>query len=183
MGPLPSPSFRATEETPVDKAPEAQFSETSSDLRARLASALDELHRGADAGPVLDAVQEESERCGAEAELAAAYAEVLDSARAAALPSAARLELYLQAAWLCGQYDALQTTTLEAASLALDVAPADERALALAEPLLLEAEQYGELANRYAVAATSAGNEVRAHQLLERAIHMRAPIPSAAPAM
>jgi hypothetical protein len=167
----------------VDKAPEAQFSGTSADVRTRLTRALDELHRGAEAGPVLDAVQEDAEKSGTEAALAAAYGEVLDSASVRELPSSARLELYLQAAWLCGQHDALDATTLEAACLALDVAPADERALALAEPLLLEAEQYGELANRYAVAATSAGNEARAHKLLEHAIHMLAPIPAAAPAM
>jgi tetratricopeptide (TPR) repeat protein len=167
----------------VDKPPEAQFSGTSVDVRARLTHALGELRRGAEAGPVLEAVQEESEQSGTEAALAAAYAELLDSAAVGALPSAARLELYLQAAWLCGQHDALEAATLEAASLALDVAPADERALALAEPLLLEAEQYGELANRYAVAASGAGNEARGRQLLEHAIHLLAPIPAAAPAM
>src|SRR5262249_23235629 len=58
-----------------------------------------------------------------------------------------------------------------------------ERALAVIEPLLLDAEEYGELSNRYAAAATSAGTEERARHLLEHAIHMLEVLPAATPAV
>jgi tetratricopeptide (TPR) repeat protein len=162
------------------KAPQPQFSGEHPELCARLERAVAELCAGADAALVLEALQDEGR---APNELAAAYARLLRERDLDAVPRSARLELYLQAAWCCSQLDEFDTTTLQAATLALELAPADERALALAEPLLLEAEQYGQLSNLYAVAATSAGNEARARQLLERAIHMLAPLPAATPAV
>lgn len=162
------------------KAPQAQFSGQDLELCVRLERAVAELCAGADAALVLEALQDEG---GAPNELAAAYARLLRERDLDAVPRSARLELYLQAAWCCSQLDELDATTLQAATLALELAPADERALALAEPLLLEAEQYSQLSNLYAVAATSAGNEARARQLLERAIHMLAPLPAATPAV
>ena len=146
----------------TEKAPKSEFSGPSLELRPRLERALDELRAGAEPGLTLESVQEECEAAGQEAALAAAYAEILGSAEIELLPTQARLELYLQAAWLCGQQEELESATLQAALLALDLAPADEQALALAEPLLLESEDYSELCNRYAVAATSAGSEARA---------------------
>ncbi len=167
----------------AEKALKSEFSGPSRELRPRLERALDELRAGAAPAATLDAVQEECEEAGQQAELAAAYAEILSSAELTLLPAPARLELCLQAAWLCGQQEELEAATLQAALQALDLAPADERALALAEPLLLESEDYSELCNRYAVAATSVGSEARARQLLERAIHMLSGIPSAMPAV
>jgi tetratricopeptide (TPR) repeat protein len=154
------------------KAPLSQFSEPEAEARGRLENALAELCAGAAPQPILEALQEAVERDGQEAALAAAYAEVLATDGLAALPASARLEVLLQIAWLCGQRDEQDATTLLATSQALELAPADERALAIAEPLLLEAEDYSELANRYAVAATVTHSEERARQLLERAIHM-----------
>lgn len=165
------------------KAPRSQFSEQDMDLKARLSRALAELCAGADAALVLEALQDEAERLDQLAELAEAYAELVRDRDVQAVPREARLELYLQAAWACSQQDGQELVTLQAASLALDLAPADERALALAEPLLFEAEEFGELANRYATAATSAAGSARARQLLEHALRMLSPLPAAAPAV
>jgi tetratricopeptide (TPR) repeat protein len=162
------------------KAPQPQFSGQHVELCARLDRAVAELCAGSDATVVLEALQDEAETPD---QLAAAYARLLRERDLDAVPRVARLELCLQAAWCCSQLDEHDATTLQAATLALELAPADERALALAEPLLLEAERYSELSNLYAVAATSAGNESRARQLLERAIHMLAPFPAATPAV
>lgn len=161
------------------KAPQPQFSGQHVELYARLERAVAELCAGADPTLVLEALQDDAEPDA----LAGAYAQLLREADLEAMPRGARLELYLQAAWCCSQHDEHDATTLQAATLALELAPADERALALAEPLLLEAERYSELSNLYAVAATSAGNEARARQLLERAIHMLQPLPAATPAV
>jgi len=167
----------------VAKAPLSEFSGTEADARAKLESALAELRAGADPLPLLEALQEQAEQGGHEDALAAAYAAALSDEALGALPSPARLEVLLQAAWLCGQRDEHEAATLQAATLALELSPADERALAIAEPLLLEAAQYSELANRFAVAASVAPSEERARQLLERAIHMLQPVPAATPAV
>ncbi|HEX2872175.1 MAG TPA: hypothetical protein VHP33_12980 [Polyangiaceae bacterium] len=163
------------------KAPLSQFSGSHAEARDRLEHALAQLCAGVPPLPVLEALQEDAEQQGQEDALAAAYAEALHGGALGAVPAAARIEVLLQAAWLCGQRDEHEATTLLAATQALDLAPADERALAIAEPLLLEAEDYSELANRYGIAATVAPNEARARQLLERAIHMLEDIPGAAP--
>jgi thioredoxin-like negative regulator of GroEL len=163
------------------KAPMSQFSGSQVNARDKLENALAELCAGADVLPILEALQEEAESAGQTAALADAYAVELSSGGLDAVPHAARLEVLLQAAWLCGQDDAHEVATLAAATQALALAPADERALAIAEPLLLEAARYGELADRYAVAATVAPSEARARQLLERAIHMLDAIPDAGP--
>lgn len=165
------------------KAPLSQFSGSHADARERLANALAQLSAGAAPLPLLEALQEDAEQRGQEDALAAAYAEALNDSALGALPAAARLEVLLQAAWLCGQRDEHEPTTLLAATQALDLAPADERALAIAEPLLLEAEDYSELANRYGIAATVAPSEARARQLLEHAIHMLEGIVGASPAV
>lgn|GEM_PF-3939990 len=167
----------------VPKAPLSQFSGSQAGARDKLENALAELCAGADALPVLEALQEDAESAGQTAALADAYAEALHSGGLVAVPRAALLEVLLQAAWLCGQDDAHEAATLSAATQALGLAPADERALAIAEPLLIEAEQYGELADRYAVAATVAPSEARARKLLERAIHMLDAIPDATSAV
>lgn len=164
------------------KAPLSQFSGSHTDARDRLENALAQLCAGVPPLPVLEALQEEAEQQGQEDALAAAYAEALNGSALGVVPAAARLEVLLQAAWLCGQRDEHEAATLLAATQALDLAPADERALAIAEPLLLEAEDYSELANRYGTAATVAPSEARARQLLERAIHMLEDIPGASPA-
>jgi hypothetical protein len=166
----------------VAKAPLSQFSGSQMDARDELEKALAELCAGADAPPVLEALQEGAESAGQTAALAAAYADTLKRDGLAAVPPAARLEVLLQAAWLCGQSDAHDAATLAAATQALGLAPADERALALAEPLLLEAEDYSELANRYVLAATVVPSEARGQQLLEHAIHQLETIPEAIPA-
>ena len=57
------------------EAPKSQFSGPSVEVRPRLERALDELRAGAEPGPTLEAVQEECEAAGQEAELAAAYEE------------------------------------------------------------------------------------------------------------
>jgi tetratricopeptide (TPR) repeat protein len=164
------------------KAPLSQFSGSQVDAHHKLENALAKLCAGADAPAILEALQEEAENAGQSAALADAYAEELSRGGLSAVPRGARQEVLLQAAWLCGQTDAHDTATLTAATQALDLAPADERALAIAEPLLLEAEGYSELANRYAVAATVAPSEARARQLLEHAIHLLEAIPDATPA-
>lgn len=167
----------------MDDAAEAPLSQFSgSDFGALLTQALGELASGTGTAP-LDSLEERAEREGREAPLASAYATLVTAPELAALPRAPRLEVLLKAAWLCSQHEPHEAVALQAATQALELAPADERALAIAEPLWLEAEEYGELANRYAVAATSAGSEPRARQLLERAIHMLAEIPAAAPAV
>lgn len=165
------------------KAPQPQFSGQHAELNAQLERAVAELCAGADPSAVLEALQEDADRLEQPGALALAYAELLRERDLEAVPRSARLELYLQAAWCCSQEDEQDMATLQAATLALELSPADERALALAEPLLLEAEEYSQLSNLYAMAATSAGNEVRARLLLERAIHMLAPLPAATPAV
>jgi len=165
------------------KVPLSQFSEPNAGARARLERALAELRAGATALPVLEALQEQAEKEGHEDALAKAYAEALNDDALNALPPGARLEALLQAGWLCGQRDELEAATLQAATLALDVAPADERALAMAEPLLLDAKEYSELANRFAAASTGVPSEAKARLLLERAIHMLETIPEATPAV
>lgn len=107
---------------------------------------------------------------------------LLESEQWESLPPAVRLEALLQIAWLAAERDDDQLV-LVAASRALELEPADERALAIAEPLWLESEAFAELADHYALAATSAGTEQRARQLLERALHMLEGTPAAAPAM
>lgn len=167
----------------MDDAAEAPLSQFSgSDFGALLGLALGELASGTSTAP-LDALEERAEREDSEAQLAAAYAQLVTGSALSALPPAPRVEVLLKAAFLCSQHEPHETVALRAATQALELAPADERALALAEPLWLEAEEYGELANRYTVAATSAGNETRTRQLLERAIHMLSGIPAAAPAV
>ena len=163
------------------KAPLSQFSEFVADLRDRFENALAKLRAGADPLAALDALQEETE--GDAPALAALYAEALSDGRIEALPSAARLEVLLQVAWLSGQRDERQATTLMVVKQALELAPADERALALAEPLLLEVEDYAELSRRYARAATVARTEARARQLLEHAMHLLESIPAATEAL
>jgi hypothetical protein len=130
------------------KAALSQFSQPGAEVRARLQSALLNLRPGADAAAILDALNDEAEREGQQAALAAACAELLGSDTLQPLPRAARLQMLVQIAWLCGQQDGLEACTLLAATQALELAPADERALAIAEPLLLDAEQYSELSNR-----------------------------------
>lgn len=164
-------------------AAQSQFSQQDMDLRAQLSRAVAALSKGADAGPILEALQDEAERLEQPIALSDAYAELVRDRHLEAVPDAARLELYLQAAWSCSQQDGQELATLQAASLALDLSPADERALALAEPLLLEAEEYGELASRYATAAKSSGSPARARHLLERALHMLAPVAEASTAL
>jgi tetratricopeptide (TPR) repeat protein len=165
------------------RAPLTQFSEADADARAKLEDVLVQLCAGVDPLAVLEALQDEAEQPESAGALANAYAEALNSERLAELPRVARLEVLLQAAWLCGQQDGQEPATLLAATQALDLAPADERALAIAEPLLLDAEAYSELANRYAMAATVVSSDARAKQLLERAIHMLEGIPAATPAV
>lgn len=165
------------------RLPQPQFSGPRSELRARLERALEELRDGADATAALEVLQCAAEHAQAEGALAELYAELMSGSNLADVPRAARLELYLQAAWSCASHDHLETATLRAASLALELSPADERALAIAEPLLLDAEQYTQLADLYAVAATAAGTEERARRLLERALNMLSPLPSATPAV
>lgn len=163
------------------KAPLSEFSGSDADAQDRLEAVLTALCAGADPLPVLEALQDEAARAGHEDALAAAYARALEEDRLSGLPAGARLEALLQAAWLCGQRDEHEAATLQAATQALDLAPADERALAIAEPLLLEAAQYSELCNRFAIAASAATSEARAKKLLERAVHMLQGIPDAGP--
>jgi tetratricopeptide (TPR) repeat protein len=163
------------------KAPLSQFSGSVADLRDRFENALAKLWAGADPLAALDALQEETE--GEGPALAALYAEALSDGRVEALPSAARLEVLLQVAWLSGQRDDRHATTLMVVKQALELAPADERALALAEPLLLEVEDYAELSRRYALAATVARTEARGRQLLEHATHLLEGIPAATEAL
>src|SRR5450432_3964618 len=94
-----------------------------------------------------------------------------------------RLEACLQAAWVCGEEDGHEASTLQAVLAALDISAADERALALAEPLLLGAEEFVELANRYSQASLNALTEERARQLLERGLHLLSPLLGSAPAL
>lgn len=167
----------------MDDAAEAPLSQFSGiDWRARLQQVLGEL-AGSASLTLLEKLEEQAERAGAEAELGRAYAALIGDASWEQLPKPLRLEALLKAAWACAQLDDADGVTLRAATFALELQPADERALAIAEPLWLEAEQYSELANRYAVAATSAGSEARARQLLERAIHMLGELPAAMPAV
>src|SRR5258706_2535880 len=168
---------------PVDdaaRAPLSQFSRSGADVRTELDAALAKLQDGADALTTLEALDDSAEREGQDAALAHAYADVLNGALLETLPPAARLEVLLKTAWLCAQQEGQEVSTLLAASQALELAPADERALAIAEPLLLEAEEYEELAQRYAVAAASARSSARAKQLLERPVHLLPDVPAAA---
>jgi tetratricopeptide (TPR) repeat protein len=162
---------------PVDdaaRAPQSQFSRSSSDARERLEQALVQWRSGLDPTQVAESLV-------AEADLAELL-EALDVTDTSELPPELVREALLQVAWLASERDD-DELTLSAATKALSLEPADERALAIAEPLLLEREAFAELANRYAVAATSAGSEARARQLLERAIHMLADVPAATPAL
>jgi thioredoxin-like negative regulator of GroEL len=172
---------------PVDdmaRAPLSQFSRSSTEIRSYIECTFEKLRSGAPATPLLEELDEAAERDGWETELTDAYAGLVASSDALEqLPPDARLELLLEAAWSSSQLEGRETVTLAAALGALDLSPADERALALAEPLLLEEERYCELADRYGVAASMAGSEERARQLLERALHMLDGVPSAAPAM
>ncbi|HWZ92437.1 MAG TPA: hypothetical protein VNW92_26410 [Polyangiaceae bacterium] len=164
---------------------ESPLSSPNSGLRARLREALTGLTEADDAALVLEDLQAAAAEAGHTAELAAAYAEQLSSARSPlkTLLPVQRLEAYLQAAWVCGEEEGQQASTLAAVLAALDISAADERALALAEPLLLGAEEYVELANRYAQAALSALTEERARQLLERGLHLLSPLLGSAPAL
>src|SRR5258706_10067675 len=171
---------------PVDdaaRAPLSQFARSSADVRTELDAALAKLQDGADALTTLEALDDSAEREGQDAALAHAYADVLNGALLETLPPAARLEVLLKTAWLCAQQEGQEVSTLLAASRALELAPADERALAIAEPLLLEAEEYEELGQRYAFAAANAGSSARAKQLLERAVHLLPDVPAAAVAV
>ncbi len=165
----------------VAKAPLSEFSGTVPALRDRFENALAKLWAGADPLTTLDALQEETDGDGPA--LAALYAAALSDGRVEALPIAARLEVLLQVAWLSGQREDRQATTLLVVKRALELAPADERALAIAEPLLLEGEDYAELSRRYTVAATVARTETRARQLLEHAIYLLEAIPQAKQAL
>ncbi len=164
----------------VAKAPLSQFSGSAADLRDRFENALAKLWAGADPLATLDALQEETDGGSA---LAALYAEALSDGRIEALPSPARLEVLLQVAWLSAQREDRQATTLLVVKQALELAPADERALAIAEPLLLEVDDYPELSRRYTTAATVARTEARGRQLLEHVIHLLEAIPEAASAL
>lgn len=155
----------------VARAPQSEFSPSSDDLRLRFERAAAMAEGGADPEHVAEALLE-----GAE------LAELLDSEQWASLPPAVRLEASLQAAWLAAERDD-DELTLSAATRALELEPADERALAIAEPLWLESESFAELADRYALAATAAGSDERARQLLERALHMLEGSPAATPAV
>ena len=163
------------------KAPLSQFSGSVAGLRERFESALAKLRAGADPLGTLEALHEGTEGDGPA--LAALYAEALSDGRIEALSTPARLEVLLQVAWLSGQRDDRQATTLLVVKQALELSPADERALALAEALLLEAEDYAELSRRYARAATVARTEARGRKLLEHAIHLLEAIPSASQAL
>jgi tetratricopeptide (TPR) repeat protein len=109
-------------------------------------------------------------------------AELLEAGALDDVPTPIQLEVLLQLAWLYAERED-DERTLTAATRALALEPADERALAIAEPLLLENQAFAELANHYAEAATAAGTEQRAKQLLERAMHMLEDAPAAAPAL
>ena len=165
------------------KAPLSQFSDSQAGARDRLQNALAELCAGADAWTVLEALQADAERTLQTSALADAYADALTRGAFSPLAPPARLEALLRAAWLCGQYGAHASATLAAVTQALELAPADERALALAEPLLLGVEDYGGLANRYAEAAAVAPSEARARQLLEHAIQILEAHPGGTPAV
>src|SRR5450432_204242 len=153
--------------------------------RAVLCEALTGLAETDDAALVLEELQAAAARESESAELAAAYAEELATPDGPlkGLPAVQRLEACLQAAWVCGEEEGHEASTLLAVLAALDISAADERALALAEPLLLAAEEYVELANRYAQASLSALTEERARQLLERGLHLLSPLLGSAPAL
>ncbi|MDF3067596.1 MAG: double-strand break repair Rad50 ATPase [Polyangiaceae bacterium] len=155
----------------VATAPQSQFSGSSDDTRRRFAQASALVESGTHPEQVAEALLE-----GAEP------AELFESEQWPSLPAAVRLEASLQTAWLAAERDDDQLT-LSAATQALDLEPADERALAIAEPLWLQNEAFAELALRYALAATAAGSEARARQLLERALHMLEGSPAATPAV
>jgi tetratricopeptide (TPR) repeat protein len=155
------------------------------DFGLALRDALTGLAENDDAAPVLEEVQAAAARDGRTAELAAAYAEQLSLPHSPLkmLPPVQRLEACLQAAWVCSEEEGHEASTLAAVLAALDISAADERALALAEPLLLGAEEYVELANRYSQASLSALTEQRARQLLERGLHVLSPLLGSAPAL
>ena len=155
------------------------------DFGLALRDALTGLTETEDAAPVLEELQVAAASDGRTAELAAAYAEQLSLPHTPLkmLPPVQRLEACLQAAWVCSEEEGHEANTLAAVLAALDISAADERALALAEPLLLGAEEYVELANRYSQASLSALTEQRARQLLERGLHVLSPLLGSAPAL
>jgi hypothetical protein len=169
----------------VDQAAQAsqlEFSGRNREFGASLGRALQELSAGAEPDAVLEALQEEAERAQQNGALAALYAELVTGDGLGALPERARLELYLQAAWLCAQQH-LEGATLRAACAALSLAPAEERALALAEPLLLEGERYDDLSRLYVEAAAASESQERTCHLLEHAVRLLSSVPAAAPAV
>ncbi|RYZ10175.1 MAG: tetratricopeptide repeat protein [Myxococcales bacterium] len=150
---------------------QSEFSRSSDDLRQRLDSAAVMAAAGTDPEQIAETLLEGTEP-----------AALFESEQWASLPPAVRVETSLQAAWLASERED-EELTLSAATRALELEPANERALAIAEPLWLASESFAELADRYALAATSAGSDERARQLLERALHMLQGSPAATPAV
>jgi hypothetical protein len=169
----------------LDQAWNSTVLGAAAELRAALREALTALTESDNAAPVLEELQAAAAREGRSSELAAAYAEQLSMALGPLkqLPPVQRLEACLQAAWVCGEEEGFEASTVVAVLAALDISAADERALALAEPLLLAAEEYVELANRYSQASLNALTEERARQLLERGLHLLSPLLGSAPAL
>jgi hypothetical protein len=150
---------------------QSQFSPSSDDERLRFERAVALAATGADPVRVAELLLE-----GAEP------SDLFDAPEWASLPPPVRVEASLQAAWLGAERDD-EELSLDAATRALELEPADERALAIAEPLWLERESFTELAERYARAAAAVRSVERARQLLERAAHMLQDSPSATPAL
>ncbi len=153
------------------RAPQSEFSGSSDDARERFERAAARSAEGVDASQVAEAMLEGADPT-----------RLCEDERWESLPHAVQLEGWLQVAWAAAERDD-DELTLSAATRALELEPADERALAIAEPLWLESDAFATLADRFALAATSAGSEERARQLLERALHMLEGTPAAAPAM
>jgi tetratricopeptide (TPR) repeat protein len=163
------------------KAPKSEFSRTEADVATQLEQALLELNEQPAATSILNDLEQRMARAGHQAALADAYAELFGSDAAEALPARARVDVYLRTARLCAQQNAHAAIARLAATRALDLSPADERGLAIAQPLLLAAQDYDELVSRTAAAAALLSDE-RARQLLQRVSAELEPIPAAEPA-
>lgn len=155
----------------VDDLVRAEFSRSTEHARELLPSLIARASEPVDAAQIAELLLE-----------AKGPHELLEAAALEGVPAPIQLEVLLHLAWLYAeQGDDERTLTASTRALALE--PADERALAIAEPLLLEGQAFAQLANHYAEAAMAAGTEERAKQLLERAMHMLRDTPSAAPAL
>lgn len=161
------------------RAPLSQFSRYRADLRDKLV----ELRAGTASASTLATLTDAAELAGEEAVLCEIFSDQLGSEELHALPHATRLEMLLHIASFARNVDDADACALSAATHVLDLEPANEQALALAEPSWLEADAFGELANRYGVAATCASSDVRARALLEHAIKQLQGIPAAMPAL